>query len=133
MAKKIAFKSTIDGKEFSIPEKFYISLERAVEFLDSFDISEIILFGSCAKSCPRPRSDVDLLILFLDETQIDGRKIREARSELFSYTPPVELHFMSKEYFDNSRDYFAKKIRKEGVVIWQKHTKSSLTKIITSL
>jgi predicted nucleotidyltransferase len=71
------------------------------EILRSCDPDEILLFGSHAKGCNRPDSDLDLLVIgdFREAKFLRGRAVEEAvaRSPI-----PVDIHLMTRDEWESS-------------------------------
>lgn len=77
------------------------AIEQAVACLvREFSPRAVYLFGSYAKGCPRPDSDVDLLVVLHDDGEWLSALGRRGYGALRSMEIPIELHFRSRLQFE---------------------------------
>lgn len=103
----------------NLPERFINNIKEILLILTATlndNLSEIILFGSCARGEIKTGSDIDLLII--THVPIDTHKARgEIRDLLDDYN--VDLVFYSKEMFQDATSLFVNNIKRDMISLWK--------------
>ena len=87
----------------------------------SFDIDQIILFGSCAKKQFKPNSDIDICVVTEKASQYncyDLKLERYLRDFLEEEELQLDILYITKEKLEKG-NRVEKEIRKDGIVIYE--------------
>ena len=79
----------------------------------------ILIFGSVARGDYRPDSDVDVLLVANNPSEV-RRKAREISSEIFAETGvPVSVITVSPEDYERSSNLLIRRAKREGFILWK--------------
>lgn len=91
------------------------------QIVQGYQPEKIILFGSSARSAPRPESDIDLAVIKETKAKFPERLKQIARIaktwepvDILVYTPQEWQQALAKD------NYFIKEISKTGKVVYEK-------------
>lgn len=104
-----------------LSKRFIKKIERDVKALvnEPVSIKKIILFGSCARDSIRSTSDVDLLVVSDKSLSRDERNsLRWLLDEEIGGVE-TDLVFYSEELYCNDQSTFTRKLREEGIILWE--------------
>ncbi|WP_435549127.1 nucleotidyltransferase family protein [Desulfobacterium sp. N47] len=93
-------------------------------------VLKAVVFGSCARGEDNKNSDVDILIIISDqyaelkdEIGMSSYEIALKNNVVFS---PIVMDESTYKWYQINKDPFYKNIRKDGIEIWTKESKSLL-------
>ena len=94
-----------------LQHKFQKRLEKAIQIIDDYNItrSEMGIFGSYARNEYKGTSDIDICIIVKNKPSRGVSGSLREECELIG----VDITFITEDYFNNSQDRFAKKLRKD--------------------
>jgi predicted nucleotidyltransferase len=79
---------------------------------------QVILFGSSARGDVRENSDVDLLLVLPDETQLT-KAMTQAQRALFPRPISLDLVPMHLSHWRKGASVLARTVAKEGIVLYE--------------
>ena len=110
----------LNDRTCRISRRHFDRLSDVLEKLKSLPVSDVILYGSCARSEAKYDSDIDVIVLTDNITHELQTQIRFLRSEYGDGTgPDVDIHCYTKENYDKSETTYLKIIHKEGIILWE--------------
>lgn len=110
-------------QKLDIPNRFMNKLIKDMKYLLSYkdiEIERIVLFGSIARGDCMITSDIDIMVV--TKTQVD----RYVRGDIASFLEEeldgvtTDVVFYQEEVFKNSESLFAKQIKKDGIIIYER-------------
>ena len=81
------------------------------------NIDQIILFGSHAKGTASARSDIDLAIIFQNESYNELELTRITHQLETQYTAHIQTHIFTLKAFNTQKHKLLKEIKQDGIVI----------------
>ena len=109
---KLLFERYSRFKQISLNEYFIISyFERDISFIKG--IGEVYLFGSYAKLTFSEKSDIDIAIVAGDFNKKIFQNLIKKLEE--KYGKKFEIHYFSKEFYNNRKDPLVKEILTHGI------------------
>jgi len=99
-------------KQLPLKEYFMI-LDINEEFSKIKNIGDVYLFGSYSKLIFKQTSDIDFAII---SNEIDKKEVNRMVQKLEKrFNKKIEVHFFTKEFYNNKRDPLVKEIIQQGV------------------
>lgn len=115
-------KQLINIQKTAIPERFKQALQLVVNNILKTELPglrDVYLFGSLARSSVTSRSDIDICIVFSDDTDYHANKYIIEKANISSSAEPMEIDvdiiFCSVTAFHTSSKPIFKSIRKDGI------------------
>ena len=92
---------------------YFIIRSIAQKLSEIKDVGEVYLFGSYAKLIFRENSDIDIAIV---SESVSRKKVTESIRKLEKrYKKKIEIHFFTKNFYNNKRDPLVKEILQHGI------------------
>ncbi len=92
---------------------YFLILDITYEISRIRNIGEVYLFGSYSKLIFKDNSDIDIAIISEKPNKKDINKIISKIEKKFKKT--IEIHYFTKEFYQNKKDPFVKEILQSGV------------------
>lgn len=110
-----------------LEERTKCALDYALCKLRESDVSPYIkhvyLYGSCARKQQTYTSDVDLLVEFSEDIDIQRYRssilrLRGTISPVAFHLPEVDMHTVVGEYWKTDKLLYYQNVKKEGIDVW---------------
>lgn len=78
----------------TMPNRFKIALRECLQFIEKHapqGLSQVLLFGSLARSSITMKSDIDLCLVFKDDIEMNSREMRTFRGMLRGASLAVDI------------------------------------------
>lgn len=84
------------------------------------NLSQIILYGSCARRTANYFSDVDIMLVYIEFNEQWHDDFMNLKQEIWNAdNSELDLHATTEHNLKTSTDIFIRMVRKDGKILWE--------------